>query len=164
MPSPSESVTGEDSESHPGWQQTLIERVVALVLRHEVPDEPDLDVGVLATDDAAIQNLNRDYRGIDASTDVLAFAMREGVDAGLNPHLLGDIAISVGTAERQAADAGHSVETELAILAIHGTLHLLGYDHDADDDYERMRARETELLAEIVASADWRDALRARGE
>ena len=98
------------------------------------------EVSVLLTDDADIRQLNRDYRGIDAPTDVLAFAMREGEDGNLNPNLLGDLVISLETAARQASTKDAlsptcgNLETEAALLAVHGTLHLLGYDHQTPKD------------------------------
>ena len=108
-------------------------------------------MSVLLTDDADIKHLNRDYRGIDAPTDVLAFAMRDGEDNPVNPNLLGDLVISVETAARQVEtgdqfSATHSslktemllttynsLETEVALLAVHGVLHLLGYDHQTPE-------------------------------
>lgn len=114
-------------------------------------DAEACEVSVLLTDDADITHLNRDYRGIDAPTDVLAFAMQDGEDADVNPNLLGDLVISLETASRQveASDqfsATHSslktetqlipynsLETEVALLAVHGVLHLLGYDHQTPE-------------------------------
>lgn len=110
------------------------------------------EVSVLLTDDADIKHLNRDYRGVDAPTDVLAFAMREGEDAHVNPNVLGDLVISLETASRQATTGDQfsatrssletekqetsydSLETEVALLAIHGALHLLGYDHQTQEE------------------------------
>ena len=102
------------------------------------------EVSVLLTDDADIRQLNRDYRGIDAPTDVLAFAMREGEDSDINPILLGDLVISLETAARQAATKDGlsgirgSLETETALLAVHGVLHLLGYDHQTQEEATTM--------------------------
>ena len=109
------------------------------------------EVSVLLTDDNDIRNLNRDYRKIDEPTDVLAFAMREGEDNSVNPNLLGDLVISLETAARQAATANEglsvtasSIETEVVMLTIHGTLHLLGYDHQTQDEatimFEKQKA------------------------
>ena len=108
------------------------------------------EVSVLLTDDADIRQLNRDYRGIDAPTDVLAFAMREGEEGHLNPNLLGDLVISLETAARQATtndtfrQTGGNLETEAALLAVHGMLHLLGYDHQTPKDatvmFEKQKA------------------------
>ena len=76
--------------------------------------------------DARVRALNRRYRRKDAPTDVLSFSAGE-------PGQLGDVVIAVGVARRQAREAGHSLQTELRVLALHGLLHLLGYDHQHDD-------------------------------
>ncbi len=98
-----------------------------------------------------MHRLNARYRGIDRPTDVLAFAMREGPFANLQPQVLGDVVISAETALRQARARRHSVAEELTRLLIHGTLHLLGYDHEVSPAASRlMRAKERELW-ELVA-------------
>ena len=119
----------------------------AVLATLKVHDAEACEVSVLLTDDADIKHLNRDYRGVDAPTDVLAFAMREGEDNHVSPNILGDLVISLETASRQLATGDpfsatrsgletekrettyDSLETEVALLAIHGALHLLGYDH-----------------------------------
>jgi probable rRNA maturation factor len=118
----------------------------AVVSETNVYSANELEVSVLLTDDEEIRRLNKQYRGIDRATDVLAFAMREGMDAELNPHLLGDIVISVQTAQRQSSRVGHSLDMELALLAVHGTLHLLGYDHERDSEATIMRNKEEMML------------------
>ena len=109
------------------------------------------------TEDGEVQTLNRDYRGIDRPTDVLSFAALEGTDALLPPDsltdsgeplYLGDIVISVPTAQRQAEDSGHSLGVELSWLAVHGFLHLLGWDHPDEDSFERMVNQQIWLLRE----------------
>ncbi len=109
------------------------------------------ELSILLTDDAEIQVLNQQYRHIDAPTDVLAFAMREGIGGDLNPELLGDLVISVPTAQRQSVAHGHSLDIELAILSVHGTLHLLGYDHQTPEQAEIMFDKQLELLGLIGA-------------
>jgi probable rRNA maturation factor len=103
----------------------------------------DLDVALRLTDDATIHVLNRDWRGKDRPTDVLAFAQREAAaaDAGL----LGDIVISVDTARRQAK---RGLYAELVHLASHGLCHLLGYDHRDDEEERVMNARAAALRRE----------------
>lgn len=96
-------------------------------------------------DDAAIRELNRDYRGKDRPTDVLAFAQREGPAGKLHPELLGDLVISLETARRQAK-AG--LFEEVVFLATHGLCHLLGYDHQTDGEEAEMNARMARLLEE----------------
>ncbi len=117
--------------------------------------DPAAEAGLTLVDDAAIQEFNRTYRGIDAPTDVLSFALDEtGPDepacnvpeAG---RLLGDIIVAVPAAVRQAERYGHSLARELAFLAVHGFLHLLGYNHDNEADAARMEARQEAILARM---------------
>jgi probable rRNA maturation factor len=133
----------------------FVESVVRATLTAE--GERHGQVGIFIADDETIQRFNSEYRGVDAPTDVLAFAMRDGVDANLHPELLGDIVLSLPTAFRQAAEVGHSLEREVAFLTIHATLHLLGYDHVEDRDAEAMERRERELFAALTRSATWCD-------
>jgi probable rRNA maturation factor len=84
------------------------------------------DVTVAIVPDARVRALNRQYRGTNTSTDVLSFPAGEAGD-------LGDVVIAAGVAGRQARQAGHSLSVELRVLALHGLLHLLGYDHEHDD-------------------------------
>lgn len=105
------------------------------------------ELSVLLCDDATIHELNRDYRGKDRPTDVLAFAMREGEGGGLHPDLLGDVVISMDTARRQAGEHGRTVVFETTFLLAHGLLHLLGYDHQSPEEDRRMRARTDALCA-----------------
>ena len=104
------------------------------------------DLGVIIIDDARMRRLNARYRGVDRPTDVLAFAMREGPFADLHPQVLGDVVLSAETALRQARARRHSLAEELTRLLIHGTLHLLGYDHEVSPaDAKIMRVKEREL-------------------
>jgi probable rRNA maturation factor len=105
----------------------------------------ELEVTLRLTDDPSIHELNRVYRRKDRATDVLAFAQREGEGGGLQPHLLGDIVISVDTAARQAR---RGLEREVLFLAAHGLCHLLGYDHHDDAEEAEMNARMAGLLRE----------------
>ena len=127
------------------------------------------EVSVLLTDDADIKHLNRDYRGVDAPTDVLAFAMREGEDGNVNPNVLGDLVISLETASRQVATGDpfsatrssletekrkttyDSLETEVALLAIHGALHLLGYDHQTQEEATVMFEKQKTIFGLLPA-------------
>lgn len=96
--------------------------------------------------DARIRELNRQYRNIDSPTDVLAFAMGEGEFADLHPQILGDVVISMDKAGEQAERAGHGLPEELRLLAVHGTLHLLGYEDETPSGRARMRRRERKYL------------------
>ena len=113
----------------------------------------EYEISVLLTDDAEMTVLNSEYRGIDAPTDVLAFAMCEGEDnQAVHPILLGDVVISLETAARQAAVAKHSLETEVAFLSVHGVLHLLGYEHETPEEEARMFAMQEAILREFRLS------------
>ena len=101
------------------------------------------DVAVALVTDRHIRTLNRQYRRTDAPTDVLSFPSEAG-PASIRAHL-GDVVIATGVARRQAKEAGHAYATELRVLALHGLLHLLGYDHEASDDRGRMARAEARL-------------------
>ena len=101
--------------------------------------------------DGRVRLLNRRYRGQDRPTDVLSFPAAE-------PDQLGDVVIALGVARRQAAEAGHPLGTELRVLALHGLLHLLGYDHETDSG--QMRRIERRLRA----AGGLREGLIERGE
>ena len=100
--------------------------------------------------DRAMRRLNRDYRGIDKPTDVLSFAYHEGEESAINneAHHIGDIVISVETAERYARELGLSFDREIEHLVIHGALHLAGYDHETDDG--EMNKLERKLRKELL--------------
>lgn len=107
-------------------------------------------LSLLLTDDAQIQQLNRNFLGFDKPTDVLSFPAGE-VMPGMAGDLLylGDIAISVPYAARQAAQAGHDLNAELQLLAVHGVLHLLGHDHAEPGEKAQMWAAQTAVLAQL---------------
>ncbi len=106
---------------------------------------PPATLTLLLSDDMQLQQLNRDYRGFDKPTDVLSFENGEELP-GMGLYL-GDIAISVETAVRQAAEAGHPLLQELRLLTIHGVLHLLGHDHAEAEEKAQMWAAQDEILA-----------------
>jgi probable rRNA maturation factor len=110
-------------------------------------DGPDGEVHVLVTDDAAVRRLNREYRDLDAPTDVLSFPDGEVLPSG--GVLIGQIVISLDAVRRQAAELGHGELRELEELVLHGTLHLLGHDHDRDDG--EMNALELRLREELLS-------------
>lgn len=121
------------------------------------------ELSVVLCDDAQIRALNARWRGKDAPTDVLSFAMREGAampgagsDPGSDPgsgENLGDLIISLDTAARQAREQGHALPQEARILLIHGLLHLLGHDHLQPGERARMQAEEARLLARLGEAA-----------
>jgi probable rRNA maturation factor len=115
----------------------------------------DCELGMILVDNEYIQDLNLRYRGIDQPTDVLSFAMNEGMtdspsfEAEGEPVLLGDVYISVERAVEQAESYGHSFTRELCYLGTHGLLHLLGYDHQKPEEAEKMRSEEEKILKEF---------------
>ena len=121
--------------------------LLAALLRHEsVTNDPE--ISVVICDDAFIQALNREYRQKDKPTDVLSFAQDD-------PNVLGDIVISLPIAARQADAAGWPLESEIALLAVHGLLHLLGYDDEtASGAWEMQRRTEAVLTERGIAVPD----------
>lgn len=111
---------------------------------------PEAELSVVICTDAFIQPLNRDYRGLDKPTDVLSFSQREGEEADPDDPMLGDVIISLDTAQRQAQERGHGLAVEVRVLLVHGILHLLGYDHEVDAEAEEMEALERDVLAELA--------------
>jgi probable rRNA maturation factor len=122
----------------------ITSNVLKLVL--EEKGRESAEVSVVFVDDPEMRNLNRNYRGYDKATDVLAFPMNDGRFAAINPDLLGDIVVCVPAAKRQAEDREHTLERELTVLLIHGLLHLLGYDHQTRTEEAAMRELECEYL------------------
>ncbi len=135
-----------DTEPPPaGSQKTLVSHatVDAFVARAQKKIGLHGQVHVLLADDETLKKLNRKYRGINKATDVLSFPSMQ--IAGEPESLVGDLAVSLDTAARQAAEHGHSLQTEVRILLLHGLLHLAGYDHESDSG--EMRVREAQLRA-----------------
>ncbi len=122
---------------------------------------PDAELGLVVASQERVRQLNRDYLGRDAPTDVIAFSMLPELTAGGEPGAptfvaapdgvshLGEVIIAYPQAVIQAEEHHHPVKKELAILIIHGVLHLLGYDHAEPDQERQMRAREEEILSQV---------------
>jgi len=111
---------------------------------------PDGELSILLLDDSQITILNRDYLHREGPTNVIAFPMREGAFAEVNPDLLGDVVISLETAEKEGLAAGLSMGDRLSELMVHGILHLFGYDHEVSEvEADRMEAKSRELLRVI---------------
>ncbi len=103
---------------------------------------------VIIVDNSKIRELNRDYRNIDRETDVISFALEDDKTFNLDEiRVLGDIYISIDKARSQALEYGHSFKRELSFLAIHGFLHLLGYDHMTEDEEKVMFKKQEEVLS-----------------
>lgn len=122
----------------------ITNNVLRLVL--EEKGRTSAEISVVFVDEAEMRNLNRNYRGADKATDVLAFPMNEGRFAAINPDLLGDIVVCVPAARKQAERRDQSLERELSVLLVHGLLHLLGYDHAHEKQERLMRELESEYM------------------
>lgn len=132
----------------------LIKGLIELASKKEsVSDNAELSITFVNNNE--IQEINRDYRNIDRPTDVISFALEETTDGEVEiigedlPVILGDIIISVEKAKEQAEDYNHSFERELGFLAVHGFLHLLGYDHQTNEDEKIMFQKQEEILGEF---------------
>ena len=111
---------------------------------------PDGELSILLLDDLQIAVLNKDYLQREGPTNVIAFPMREGAFAEITPDLLGDVVISLETAEKEGLAAGMSMEERLGELLVHGILHLFGYDHEkTEKEAQRMEAKSRELLKQL---------------
>ncbi len=130
-------------------ETSFIRDVVMSALRIEGYPRPP-DVSIALVDDAYIRVLNREYRGVDQPTDVLAFPM-EGDRARSEP-ALGDIVISLERARDQARQFKHPIRREVALLAVHGVLHLLGYEDDTEAGASAMWSRQKRLLEQILGT------------
>ncbi|MDE0608940.1 MAG: rRNA maturation RNase YbeY [Anaerolineaceae bacterium] len=123
----------------------LIEAVRATLRMHGDKKSPDGRVSIVLTSDERVRNLNRRYRGIDRVTDILSFpAVPHGI--GEEEPDLGDLVLATPWASRQADRVGHQLMDDLALLVVHGTLHLLGFTHDDDRGSDAMRAAQDAVL------------------
>ncbi|MGN1182923.1 MAG: rRNA maturation RNase YbeY [Faecalibacillus sp.] len=118
--------------------------------------EDDLELSVIFVSDEKIHEINRDYRNIDRSTDVISFALEDNEQYYMEgmPRELGDIFISVDHAKLQAEEFGHSFYREMCFLFTHGLLHLLGYDHMEKDDEKEMFALQDQILDALEIGRD----------
>ena len=140
------------------WQtepdaEAVIHRAINAAAEIADADVGEAEIAVMLTDDAGIRTLNSNWRGIDKPTNVLSFpALRPptGVSGADDiPPMLGDIAIAYETARREADDEQKPFDHHLSHLTVHGFLHLVGYDHETDDEAEAMEALEIEILAQL---------------
>ena len=139
----------------PAWQnepdaEIVVQRAIAAAAAAAPTEAGDAEVAVMLTDDAGIRALNRDFRRIDKPTNVLSFPAPEICgDAADAPRLLGDVAMAYETVRREADEEHKPFAHHLSHLAVHGFLHLIGYDHETDDDADEMEALETAILAQL---------------
>jgi probable rRNA maturation factor len=139
------------------WQdepeaEAVIQRAIAAAAETVDADVGDAELAVMLTDDSGIRTLNSNWRGIDKPTNVLSFPALQPTappQVGDAPRMLGDIAIAYETLRKEADDDGKPFDHHLSHLAVHGFLHLIGYDHEQDDQAEAMEALEREILAQL---------------
>ena len=121
----------------------------------------EVELGLLITDDETVRKLNKEYRGIDEPTDVLSFALTEGRADTDSPVFvtppdgllhLGEVIVSYPRAVKQARENNHAIEKEVALLVIHGTLHLLGHEHDEPTREQQIRALQERILSEVESN------------
>ncbi|KXH87408.1 rRNA maturation RNase YbeY [Sporosarcina sp. HYO08] len=134
-----------------------IKSLITNVLNHAAKKEGiqrQSEVSITFMSDAEIQEVNAQYRGKNQPTDVISFALEELSEGEVAivseegmPTVLGDIIISIDTAKRQAEEYGHSMEREMGFLALHGFLHLLGYDHLTEEEEKEMFGRQQDILS-----------------
>ena len=129
-------------------EEIEVVKTAVIATLHQQAIAPPAMLTVVLTDDAAVRQLNRDYRRIDAPTDVLSFPAGDEIP-GMDALYLGDIIISVPFATEQAVTSGHPAIAELQLLAVHGTLHLLGHDHADADEKDRMWGAQTAVLTSL---------------
>jgi probable rRNA maturation factor len=141
-------------ESNPDLSQSvdieLVEKAALEALSHQTAPEP-ADLTIVLSDDPQLQQLNLEYLGVDAPTDVLSFPAGE-TDPETGDLYLGDIIISVPRAGIQAAAAGHKMEQEVQLLVVHGVLHLLGHAHAELEEKTRMWKAQGEILERLGLS------------
>jgi probable rRNA maturation factor len=136
----------------------LLVRAARATLRQQGVAGP-VALALVVAGDGTVRRLNRTFRGVDAPTDVLAF--QSGEQAGFvadpeAPPYLGDVIVSLPRAEAQAQRAGHPLEAELQLLAVHGVLHLLGHDHAEPDEKTTMWSAQTKILQDLgVSVVEW---------
>jgi metalloprotein, YbeY family len=128
--------------------QDIIEKVINKAL--EIEGLKKASCSIIIVDNSYIHKLNKEYRGIDRVTDVISFALEDDKSMIIPDEirLLGDIYISIDKAKEQAEEYGHSLERELCFLSVHGLYHLLGYDHETEEEAEVMFKKQEEVLME----------------
>jgi probable rRNA maturation factor len=147
-----EVIVAADCWQHQPDAEAVIQRAIDAAAQISDADVGNTEIAVMLTDDAGIRTLNNNWRGIDKPTNVLSFpALQPTGPIGEDdpPRMLGDIAIAYETMRHEADEAQKPFEHHLSHLTVHGFLHLIGYDHETDDEAEEMEALETEILAQL---------------
>ena len=126
--------------------EKIVEKSIEAALK-EIEFTDDYEVSVSFVGDNEIHELNRDYRGVDRTTDVLSFPMDDEFT-----NMLGDIVININKVIEQAKEYGHSEKREISYLTVHSTLHLMGFDHEEEEDKKEMRAVEDRVMEKLEIS------------
>jgi len=140
--------------------EDLVSRTIAAALAGGGRHDP-VEIGVRLTDDAEIRVLNRDWRGQDKPTNVLSFALDEEAPSGVPVTLLGDVVVAFETCLREAEEESKPLADHLCHLVVHGTLHLLSYDHDVAEDAEIMESLERRILMGLGIPDPYADSVAA---
>jgi probable rRNA maturation factor len=136
------------------WQaepdaETLVQRAIEAAAQQAPASAEAAEVAIVLTDDSGIKTLNRDWRGIDKPTNVLSFPAAQAPAGSAQPRMLGDIAIAYEITRREAESENKPFAHHLSHLAVHGFLHLIGFDHETDADAEKMEGLERTILASL---------------
>ena len=126
--------------------EKIVEKSIEAALK-EIDFTDDYEVSVSFVGDEEIHELNRDYRGVDRTTDVLSFPMDDEFT-----NMLGDIVININKVIEQAKEYGHSEKREISYLTVHSSLHLMGFDHEEEEDKKEMRAVEDRVMEKLEIS------------
>lgn len=151
LPTTEVIVAAESWQDQPDAED-VIQRAIIAAAEMVDTDVADAEIAVMLTDDAGIRTLNNNWRGIDKATNVLSFpALQPTGPRGEDdaPRMLGDIAIAYETMRREADDEQKPFDHHLSHLTVHGFLHLIGYDHETDDEADEMETLEREILAHL---------------
>jgi probable rRNA maturation factor len=148
---------GLEVDTSSDWMQEIVSRTL---FTENLP--PNIEISLVIAGQERIRELNKEYRGIDSPTDVLSFSMSEHKDEEQTAFVgppdglvhLGEVIISYPQALIQAQERGHSIKKEMAILIIHGVLHILGFDHEKPQLEPAMTARERAILADLESSKE----------
>ncbi len=134
---------------HENYEEDYL-KIIETTLDH-LKIKDDIEMACVLIDDKKIHQINREYRNIDRSTDVISFALEDSDQFYVEgmPRSIGDIFISVDHAKMQAQEYGHSLKREMCFLFTHGLLHLLGYDHMNEEDEKIMNALQKEILDKL---------------
>ena len=142
--------------------EEIIKKVLEQCFREESIEDSKLYISIILTTQEKIKDINKEFRGIDKSTDVLSFPMFKKDELSKkiiekdfqHEDILGDIIISIEQVEKQAKEYEHSFERELSYMIVHGFYHLMGYDHIKEEDKKIMRPKEEKILTQLKISRD----------